>query len=107
MAGQGRVRSATLPDKEPTDLFVLLSKTLDLLLSPLSWALLLALAGLVVGRLRPRLGTALGVGGVVVLWLFATSPVSNALLRILEASAVRTYRPEQTYDAVILLGGML
>lgn len=87
-------------------MFVVLSKMLDLLLAPLTWALVLVVLGLVLRR-RTRLATGLGVGGVVLLWVFSAQPVANALTRIGESAAGSTYRPEATYDAVILLGGAL
>ncbi len=46
-----------------------------------------------------------GALGVLVLWIFSTEYVSNALFRHLEHEATASYRPEKTYDAVVLLGG--
>lgn len=87
-------------------MFLFLSKLLDIFLSPLSWALLLLLAGLVLRR-RPRASRLSSVLGVLVLYAFSTEPVSSALMRATEAGAVTTFRPDVTYDAVIVLGGGL
>lgn len=86
-------------------MFVFLSKLLDLLLSPLSWALLLGLGGLVLQRGRARLSAWMQGLGLLVLYVFSTEPVANLLQRQVEAGAVSTYRPDVTYDAVIVLGG--
>jgi len=85
--------------------FFVLSKTIDVLLSPLSWALLVLLAGMVHRRGVVPLWAPLGA--IAILVFFSLEPVSNALVRRVELSAQRTDRPATTYDAVILLGGML
>ncbi len=87
-------------------MFLFLSKVLDLFLAPLSWALLFLVAG---ALLRRRTGLArLSSGlGLAVLYAFSTEPVSAALMRATEAGAVSTFRPDVTYDAVIVLGGGL
>ncbi len=87
-------------------MFLFLSKVLDLLLAPLTWALLFLGLGLVLRR-RARLARLLGVLGLAVLYAFSTEPVSSALMRATEAGAVSTFRPDVTYDAVIVLGGGL
>ena len=85
-------------------MFVVLSKIFDLLLAPLTWAvLLLLLAALLRGR--PRLAWGVAVLAVAQLLAFSTEPVADALFAHLESSATRTDRPEVTYDAVIVLGG--
>ncbi len=93
-------------------MFFLFSKLLDVLLSPYTWALLLVVAS-VPWRVRlrsprdarrRRLCGALGVG---ILLLAAMPPVGNALLWNLERSATPTYDDAVTYDAVILLGGVV
>jgi uncharacterized SAM-binding protein YcdF (DUF218 family) len=86
--------------------FLLLSKVFDLLLSPLSWALLLLGAAALLRR-RPRLGWAAASAAGAVLLVFSCDPVADGLARALERSAVRTDRPEVTYDAVIVLGGIV
>ena len=85
-------------------MFQVLAKTLDWLLSPLSWSLLLWGAALLSLK-RPRRLLGFALSGVAVLVAFSSGPVSNALDRWAERSAVRTARPEVTYDAVIVLGG--
>lgn len=88
-------------------MFLVLSKLLDLFLAPLTWGLLLLLAGLVLRRRRARLaGTLQGVG-LALLYAFSIEPVSEGLMRATEAGAVSTYRPDVVYDAVIVLGGGL
>jgi uncharacterized SAM-binding protein YcdF (DUF218 family) len=86
--------------------FLFLSKVLDLLLAPLTWGLLLVGLGLVLRR-RARLSLGLQVLGLLVLYAFSTEPVANALQRWVEAGAVSTYRPDEVYDAVIVLGGLV
>lgn len=85
-------------------MFFSLSKILDFLLSPLSWALVLVAVGLLrrTGRWT-RLGPALGLG---VLVLFSLETVSNLLWRGLEP-APRRLAAGATYDAVVLLGGVI
>jgi uncharacterized SAM-binding protein YcdF (DUF218 family) len=85
--------------------FFVLSKTLDVLLSPLSWALLLLLSGVVRRRSAIPLWAPLGAMGILI--FFSMEPVSNALIRRTEQPAQRTERPDKTYDAVILLGGLV
>jgi uncharacterized SAM-binding protein YcdF (DUF218 family) len=82
-------------------LFFFLSKTLDELLSPLTWAIVLVAIGL--GRRRRRYAAL----GLAVILLFSIEPVANALERALERTAQRTYRPDANYDAIVLLGGLV
>lgn len=91
-------------------LFFVLSKLLDSVLSPLTWGLVLFALAIPwrtprhpssIGRRR-----AFGIAGLLVLLVFALEPVSNAILYRLEHATVSTYRPDVTYDAVILLGGV-
>jgi uncharacterized SAM-binding protein YcdF (DUF218 family) len=86
--------------------FLLLSKTFDLAFAPLTWVLVLLVVGLV---RRSSRGWAVGatLGALGVLYLFSIEPVSNALERTLETPPVRTVRPETTYDAAVLLGGLV
>jgi uncharacterized SAM-binding protein YcdF (DUF218 family) len=84
--------------------FVALSKTLDVAVSPLSWALaLLALALLL--RRRGGIPAALTLLALAVLYAGSTSAVANALTASVERSAVSTARPSLVYDAVIVLSG--
>ena len=86
-------------------MFYFLSKILDLLLAPLTWALLLV-AGSLLLRRRP-LGAALGLLGLLVLLVFSMEPVANELTRFAEEGVQSTVRSDQVYDAVIVLGGAI
>jgi uncharacterized SAM-binding protein YcdF (DUF218 family) len=88
-------------------MFFFLSKTLDLAFDPLWWCLgLWGLGALLLTRTaRKRLGRGLLVAGVAVLLVASTGPVARGLGAALEADAPRSYRPDVTYDAVIVLGG--
>jgi uncharacterized SAM-binding protein YcdF (DUF218 family) len=88
-------------------MFYTLSKILDLALSPLTWAIVLCLMGLRRRRrpLRPRRWPPLAAAAILV--AFSLEPVSNALVRTLESDAPRTFRDAQTYDVVVLLGGLV
>lgn len=89
-------------------MFLVLSKLFDLLLAPLTWSLLLVAGGFLLRRRRrPPLAWALAVASSAVLWLFSMPVVADALMRRAEASAPRTYRAEEIYDAVIVLGGVV
>jgi uncharacterized SAM-binding protein YcdF (DUF218 family) len=83
--------------------FYVLSKVFDLLLAPLTWALLLVLAGLFWRKraVGPWLAGAAGA----VLYLFSLEPVANELTRVAEAGVRSTMRPGVVYDAAIVLGG--
>ncbi len=87
-------------------MFIFLSKNLDLLASPLTWVLLLILLALFLGR-RPRALAAVLIGAFALLWAFSTGKAANLFLRLAEAPAVRTERPGVTYDAVVVLSGMV
>lgn len=86
-------------------MFVFLSKLLDLLLAPLTWTLLLGVGGLLLRRRRARLAAWMQGLGLLVLYAFSTEPMAILLQRQVERGAVSTYRPDITYDAVIVLGG--
>lgn len=85
-------------------MFLELSKVLDVLVSPLTWALLLLAAALVSARGGRRAYGLVAAAGVVLL-AFSTEPVANATMRWVESSATTTYRPGVVYDAVIVLSG--
>jgi uncharacterized SAM-binding protein YcdF (DUF218 family) len=85
--------------------FFFFSKILDVLFSPLTWAILLCLSGVFARDSRLVKGGPLLAA--VVLWAFSMEPVSNRLVRWTEASAPRTFRTGMKYDAVIVLGGLL
>jgi uncharacterized SAM-binding protein YcdF (DUF218 family) len=92
--------------------FFILSKLLDVFLSPYTWAVLL-LASAVPWRARDRSPRharrrrACGAIGLAVLLVAAMPPVGNALMWNLEHSSTSTYDETVTYDAVILLGGVV
>ncbi|CAM3894723.1 YdcF family protein [Corallococcus sp. ZKHCc1 1396] len=87
-------------------MFLVLSKVLDLLLSPLTWALLLGVGSLL-WRRRARVSVGLQLAALAVLYAFSIEPVVALLTRATEGGAVSTLQPETVYDAVILLGGGL
>ena len=96
-------------------MFFFLSKLLDVLLSPLVWGGLL-LAAAVPWRARFRARSArrtharkrlCGAAGVLVLLLASSPPIANALLWHVEHEAPSTFRADVTYDAVVLLGGVV
>lgn len=93
-------------------MFYLLSKVLDLFLSPYTWGLVLLSAA--VPWRRPRKGARrwkrrrmLGALGLAVLLVASAAPVQNALAYWVEHSQAATVRPDVTYDVVILLGGIV
>lgn len=92
-------------------MFFYLSKILDVFLSPYTWAL--ALVVLAIPWRRPRRRSSwrrqrrLGVLALAVFLFFSFEAVSDGLLYSLEHSTSSTYRPDVTYDAVILLGGVI
>ena len=91
-------------------MFFVLSKLLDVLLSPFSWGVILVT--LAVPWRRPRGPVSwkrkrrVGIAGLTIVVLFSLEPVSNRILHRLEHATTSTYRPDVTYDAVILLGGV-
>ena len=101
---------AALGAAHENHVFFILSKLLDVLLSPYTWGL--ALLVLAVPWRRPRRKSAwrrqrlAGLAGASLLFFFALEPVSNWILYRLEHATTSTYRPDVTYDAVILLGGV-
>ena len=90
-------------------MFFFLSKTLDVLLSPLAWSLILIGLGVWLGeRGRRRVTRRICFGaGLFVLYAFSTRSVEGALMGAAERSAVDTRRAGVTYDAVIVLGGLV
>lgn len=87
------------------NVFLTLSKTLDLFASPLTWAILLVLLSIVL-RVRPRASIGSAVLALVVLLVFSSERVANALARALESGAQSTMKADVTYDVLVLLGGM-
>jgi uncharacterized SAM-binding protein YcdF (DUF218 family) len=90
--------------------FVILSKLLDFFLLPLSWALALLLAGLVlVARRSPRRGLTLGLlgGGLALLYVFSIAPVATALTAYGEGLPAPEALRTAPFDALVVLGGLL
>jgi uncharacterized SAM-binding protein YcdF (DUF218 family) len=87
-------------------LFVALSKTLDLLLDPVAWAIALGLLAVALRR-RPRAGAVLAIVVPLLLWAFSTEWTAEALASTAEEGARDTSRPGAAYDAVIVLGGAM
>lgn len=85
-------------------MFLVLSKFLDVAVSPLAWALLLLVAALA-SRRRPGRSYALAAAAALVLYAFSAEPVANRLMRWAESSAASTFRPDVVYDAAIVLSG--
>jgi uncharacterized SAM-binding protein YcdF (DUF218 family) len=84
--------------------FVLLSKILDLALSPLVWALLALVPVLFWARRSGRIfGFTLLAFGT--LYLSSTPFLSSRIVRRMERSAPRTFHKNTVYDVVIVLGG--
>jgi len=74
------------------------------LLPPLN-LLLLALAGLLSYRFRPRMGLALLTGSFGLLWLCSTPVVSDGALHLLEGPPTPVNTQVQSADAIVVLGG--
>jgi uncharacterized SAM-binding protein YcdF (DUF218 family) len=85
--------------------FLTLSKLLDLLAAPLTWAILLLVLSVVL-RGRPRASVGSGLLALALLVVFSSEKVANGLQRALEAGARTTMRDAITYDALVLLGGL-
>lgn len=93
-------------------MFFLLSKLLDVFLSPYTWALLL-LAAAVPWRVRARSPRhmrrrrILAAVGLAIFLVGSFPPFANAMQWRLEHASTSTYDANVTYDAVILLGGVV
>lgn len=87
-------------------MFLALSKTLDLAVAPLTWALALLLGAALFHR-GPRAPWALGSAAAAVLVVFSVAPVANRIQRFAESGAVRTFREGIVYDAAIVLSGQV
>jgi uncharacterized SAM-binding protein YcdF (DUF218 family) len=86
--------------------FFFLSKTFDILFSPLTWTLALAAIGLA-ARNRRTLSLSAGVASFAILCGFSNEPVANALWSALESSAPATMSKDRHYDAVVVLSGIV
>lgn len=87
-------------------MFYVLSKILDVLLTPLAWSVALVAIGTFYAKSSSR-RLWLSSSGLFLLLFFSLEPVSNALYRSLENPPLRTMRPDVTYDVAILLGGVV
>jgi uncharacterized SAM-binding protein YcdF (DUF218 family) len=89
--------------------FYFLSKVLDVLLSPLTWALLLcAYAARKPRRAKQKRAQRwAAVLAALVLYVFSIEPVANALTTSLETPDTKTAKDDVVYDAVALLGGVV
>jgi uncharacterized SAM-binding protein YcdF (DUF218 family) len=86
--------------------FVTLSKTFDLFLEPVVWAIVLGALAIALRR-RPRAAVAAGILAPAVLWAFSTEAVSEALASLAESGVHDTSRRGVVYDAAIVLGGAM
>lgn len=75
-----------------------------LLLPPLS-LLLAALLGLLLARSHPRLGHALLVSALALLWLCSTPYFSDGAMHLLEGQSAAVDTQKQPADAIVVLGG--
>lgn len=90
-------------------MFFFLSKLLDLLFSPLAWALVLGALAVPWTRRRARRwkrSRGFAIAALALLFVLSLEPVANGLLYSMEHDAPSTYRVDVTYDAIILLGGL-
>ncbi len=90
-------------------MFFTLSKILDILLAPITWVILLSLCAVPVamrGRFV-RFRQWSPVLAAAVLFIAAQESVANLLWEGLEMGAQKTYREDEKYDAVVLLGGVV
>jgi uncharacterized SAM-binding protein YcdF (DUF218 family) len=74
------------------------------LLPPLS-LLVLAIAGLIMYRSKPRLGRSLLLGSLALLWIFSTPYFAEYALRLLEGTLKPVDAANQSADAIVVLGG--
>jgi len=88
--------------------FFILSKLLDVLVTPLAWGLVLLVLYRVrwKGRSLPR-ANIFPLVAAGLLYVFSMGPVAGALVRGLERPVLDTSRRDLTYDVVIVLGGVV
>jgi uncharacterized SAM-binding protein YcdF (DUF218 family) len=90
--------------------FFFFSKILDLLFTPIAWCMILVLLSVPLrtsGSQKPKRQRAFALAGLFVLYVFSLAPLGNSLMGWLESSARDTTKPDETYDAVIFLGGVV
>lgn len=92
--------------------FFFLSKVLDVFLSPYTWGLLLLAAAVPwrtrrIDRHRARRRRICGAVGLGISVLASSPPLANAIFWRLEHATTPTFRADVTYDAVVLLGGVV
>ena len=116
-----RINVGALSTRRATQrgVFFILSKLLDIAIDPLWWSVIPTLVGVVLlarseagrpassGKQRRRLALGLIGGGLSVLLLSCLPLVSNGLWGSLENGVSSTMRADVTYDAVVLLGGVV
>ena len=83
----------------------IISKVLLLLLLPPASLLVLILAGLILLRRHPSAGRTLVAAGIALLYLLSLEPVSDRLIRPLEAAYLPLNIADSKADAVVVLGG--
>jgi uncharacterized SAM-binding protein YcdF (DUF218 family) len=86
-------------------MFILLKSLARNLILPPAGPLVLAVLGLLLMRRRRKLGGALVVTGVVVLWLCATPVVADLLMRMAERYPGLDPSKPVNAEAVVILGG--
>jgi uncharacterized SAM-binding protein YcdF (DUF218 family) len=84
---------------------VLLKTVLKALVLPPAGPLLVALAGVLCWRRRPRLGRALAAGGVLSLLALSLPIVAMLLLRAVEVAPPLDWREARSAQAIVILGG--
>ncbi len=91
-------------------MFFFLSKLLDVFLSPYSWGLVclgLAVPWRARAARKWRRRRWFGIAALAIFVLSSSIPVSNSIAWSLEHATTSTYREDVTYDAVVLLGGVV
>lgn len=83
-----------------------LSKTLDVLLSPLAWVLVLLVLSFASQKLQQYRSTLIAAS-VMVLYLSSIAPVKNYLWLALEKDSLKLPSDPEKHDVIVLLGGMV
>jgi uncharacterized SAM-binding protein YcdF (DUF218 family) len=86
-------------------MFFFLSKTIDVLLSPLTWVLIGIAVAFWQDKRRKIRRIAL-ISSFCCLYIPATEPVANRLIRSLEHNESAKLSTDKKYDVVVLLGGV-